>query len=134
MLSIFPTLLSYNQLVPFIFRLLTGVVFLSFAYSNITKNQEEKAKKLEHFKLKPGKIWLLTITSIEGIGGILLITGLYIQLTSLIFSIFLILGHFAKYRKSEFFQLSHTTLFLLLLITSSLLFLGPGFYSIDLPF
>ena len=67
------------------------------------------------------------------VGGLLLIVGLYTQVLALIFSVMLILKIWQKKKNAQALSLSEGTLFLLLLVTASLLLLGPGFYAFDLP-
>ena len=133
MLSVFPTLFSYSLVVPFIFRLVIGFAFIWFGYRNGFKDRDVKIKLLANFKLSSSPIWLWLIALIEAIGGLLLIAGLYTQVVALVFSIMLLLTIIGKHKRAETLNLSQETLFLLLLVTTSLLFLGPGFYAFDLP-
>ena len=133
MLSFFPTLLSYNLLVPLVFRIVSGLLFISFGYESIYKNREAKIAVLENFRLKPGKVWLGILALIEIVGGAMLVIGLYAQLASLILSVLIVLGMIAKNKNSANLHLSFLFLFLFLLITLSLMFLGAGSYAIDLP-
>lgn len=132
--SVFPVLLSYEMSAPLLFRVVSGLLFIYFGYVNIAENRAEKIAAAEQFKLKPGAVWLSGFSIIEMAGGILLLLGFLTQAVSLILSIILLLGIIAKREKPIFISLSSGFLFLLLVITVSLLFLGPGFYSIDLPF
>ncbi len=133
MLSVFPTLLSYSLLVPFVFRLVVGILFVVFGYTNITKKRENTIALLTGLKIKSTTSWLWIIALVEMVGGLLLIVGLYTQVLALIFSVMIILKIWLKKKNSEAVSLSKGTLLLLLLITTSLLFLGPGFYAFDLP-
>ncbi len=133
MLSVFPTLFSYQLVVPFAFRIVIGIIFVAFGYLNITRRVGEKSATLERFGVNPGKFWLLILAIIEILGGIMFIIGLYTQVTALVLSILLAIGAKVKGKHENVFSLSLGFILLLLLITSSLLFLGPGFYSIDLP-
>lgn len=139
MLSIFPTLLSYNMLVPLIFRLIGGIIFIYFGYATIVSfgktTLEESEPTPEISEAKNGKIWLWILSLIEIFGGILLLAGLFTQIASLTLSVLIILGMTKKYKKIvNNLSFSSGFWFMLLLATASLLFLGPGFYSIDLPF
>lgn len=120
--------------VPFAFRIISGLLFIYFGYSAIAKNRAEKISAVESFKLKPGGFWLRVIALIEIIGGILLFVGFLTQIASLVLSVILLIGTIAKRKNPAVFSFSAGFLFLLLIITLSLLFLGPGLYSIDLPF
>ena len=133
MLSIFPALLAYNLAVPLIFRIAVGLIFICFGYSNLKKNREEKISALAWFKLHSGKNWLILIALIEILGGTLLFIGLYTQVAALVLSIVTLVGILAKQKNPDVLKLSAGFLYLLLLVTLSLLLLGPGFYAFDLP-
>jgi len=131
MLSIFPTLLSYNMAVPLIFRLIGGFLFIYFGYSSIISFNRQTP---DSPKPNSEKIWLWALAVIEILGGILLIAGFLTQISSLVLSIILILSLTSKYKSSiNTLTLSSGFLFMLLIVIASLLLLGPGFYSIDLP-
>jgi uncharacterized membrane protein YphA (DoxX/SURF4 family) len=138
MLSIFPTLLSYNMLAPFAFRLIGGALFIYFGYAIITslgrKEQEPTETAPKNPETGSGKIWLWILALIEIFGGILLVTGLFTQASALVLSIILVLSFTGKYKNSiNTLSLSSGFMFMLLIIVASLMLLGPGFYSIDLP-
>ena len=133
MLSLFPALLSYNLAVPLVFRLVIGVIFISYGYANITKNKENKIAALARNNFVSPEKWLSALAIVEILGGVLLIAGLYVQATVLVLAMILIFGIIAKRKNPENLTLSTETMFLLLLITFSLLFLGAGLYAVDLP-
>lgn len=133
MLSLFPTLLSYNLVVPFVFRLVSGLTFVVFGYRTFTERRGENAVRFERFNLKPGAVWLWALASVEMVGGMLLLAGLFTQSAALVLSLILVAGLIAKQKNPQSLELSPDILFLLFLITASLLFLGPGFYAFDLP-
>ncbi|MDO8591261.1 MAG: DoxX family membrane protein [bacterium] len=132
MLSFFPTLFSYELVVPFVFRVVIGLAFIWFGYENIIKKREVQIALLPNLK-SSSDFWLWVIAVIYITGGLLLVAGLYTQVTALVFSILLLLAAIAKRKNPEAASLPQTTTLLLLLISASLLFLGPGFYAIDLP-
>ncbi|MEK7574604.1 MAG: DoxX family protein [Patescibacteria group bacterium] len=133
MLSVFPELFSYALVVPLVFRIVIGILFIGFGYKNITENREGKIKILSDFKLASASVWLWCIAIIEIISGVLLVGGVYTQVVALILSVFLIIAIIGKYKNPSAVSLSQETVWLLILVTTSLLFLGPGFYSFDLP-
>ena len=133
MLSVFPTLLAYNLAAPLIFRITVGLIFICFGYSNRKKNRDEKISALARFKLYSGKNWLMLIALIEILGGAFLLSGLYTQVAALVLSIVTFIGILAKQKNPDILKLSAGFLYLLLLITFSLLLLGPGFFAFDLP-
>ena len=133
MLSLFPILLSYNLAVPFIFRLVVGVIFIFFGRSNLTEHRASKIALFENMGLSSSLVWLWVLVTLEVVGGGLLIIGLWTQAVALALSIILLIGIIVKRKNENSLPWSSSFLFLLLLITSSLMFLGPGFYGLDLP-
>lgn len=133
MLSVFPDLFSYSLLVPFIFRLILGFLFIRFGYEIFTTKRNLKVEILSTLKLKASTFWLFLSVAIEMISGILLIIGLYTQIVVLVVSIFLIIAKAIQYRNRQIIIANQNTLTLLLIIALSLLFLGAGFWAIDLP-
>ncbi|MSR78983.1 MAG: DoxX family protein [Candidatus Taylorbacteria bacterium] len=133
MLNYFPALLSYNMAVPTVFRLIIGCLFIYFAYSNLTTNRESKIILFEKYSLSAGQLWLWVLVSIETLGGITLLVGIFTQISSMIMSVLLLAGLVSKQKYPDLLPWSKGFIFLLLMITASLLFIGPGLYSIDLP-
>ena len=133
MLSVFPTLFSYGLLVPFVFRIVVGIFFVLSGYKNITKKRELKIALLSRSNSSSRELWLWVISSLEIVGGLFMTVGLYTQVVALIFSAVLLLATVNKRKNPEVAALSEGTLLLLLLISASLLFLGPGFYAFDFP-
>ncbi|MBU6390184.1 DoxX family membrane protein [Patescibacteria group bacterium] len=133
MLSVFPILLSYNMAVPFVFRLVSGVLFLAFGYLNFSRRRHEKSAAFERARLRPGAFWLSVLAVVEIAAGVFLFVGFYLQIAAAILSVLALIALIAKSKNADAIKPSAGFLFLLLLITVSLLFLGPGFYSIDLP-
>lgn len=133
MLNLFPELLSYNFSVPLAFRVVSGSLFIYFGYANLTKHRASKIALFESVGLSASILWLWMLVTLETVGGIMLLVGLFTQAVALGLSIILLLGLTAKYKRREVLPWSFGFLFLLFLITASLLFLGPGFYAFDLP-
>ena len=133
MLSVFPSLFTYALVVPFVFRIIVGAFFIYLAYATVNKDLKEKSAILENLKLKPGLFWLWIIIFIEIVGGVLLIAGLFTQVASLALSILIALNAIARWKNKKGVGFEASSILLLLVITLSLIFLGPGFYAFDLP-
>ncbi len=133
MLSIFPVALSYSMAVPLAFRLAAGVIFVVFGYENAIRSQEEKTTLAKRFNLKSLSAWLWVLIALEMVGGLLFIIGLFTQPVALVLSILSLAGAALKYKDAGTIPASLGFLLLLFLVTCSLLFLGPGFYALDLP-
>jgi putative oxidoreductase len=114
MLSLFPQLFAYRELAPFILRLVLGLIFISFGYPKTFKRLEQN-----HFQRALGILELG--------GGILLIAGLFIQIAAIL----LIIARIAAISKSS--EKNYRLNILIIASLVSLLLLGPGLFSFDLP-
>lgn len=126
MLSFFPDLFTYAFVVPFIFRIALGMRFFMAGISE-AKSSPDSLIPTTHRNLA------LSISFLLIVGSILLIAGAFTQIVSLVFTAIVISSMFIKKSKPESVSLSYENLLLLCLVTLSLLFLGPGVYSFDLP-
>ena len=115
MLSIFPNLFNYSYLAPTILKVAVALILIFYPY-------------FFHFSDKYRKITAF----FQVIIGLFLITGMYTQIiTPLIVLLIVIEAIVLKIRgiKIE----NGLAKFLLLIISISLMFSGPGLFSIDLP-
>ncbi|MCL5781776.1 MAG: hypothetical protein M1459_00195 [Patescibacteria group bacterium] len=119
MLSVFPTFLSYQQLSPFILRIVLGAVFLFWAYRQIRKHDKNKVKLIQGI--------------VEGIAGILFIVGLFTQAVALVSAIYLIICIFERINRKAFLTDGVNYYLILLAISISLLVTGAGWWAFDLP-
>ncbi len=113
MLSLFPQLFTYQELAPFILRLAAGFIALNFAYPKL-KNPREYRNFL--------------IGLVEIISGIMLIAGFLTQLAA---GLIIVAVLFEIFRPSDY--KNYKFMVLLIVVLVALIFLGPGFYSFDLP-
>lgn len=118
MLSLFPTLLSYQLLAPFLLRVTLGVVFIVWSYSHL--------KSREHSKK-------VALGIVDALVGLFLVIGLWMQVVALIAAILLAAGLVMKAMKKSLFTSGVNYYFILLIISLSLLFLGAGAFAFDLP-
>ena len=118
MLSLFPVLLSYEMLAPFVLRVTLGAVFIVWAYAHL-KSREHKKKT--------------ALGVLDAIVGLLLIIGLYTQLAALVAVIMLLIGLIMKAKKKTLFSDGINYYFILLVIAFSLVVLGAGAFAFDLP-
>ena len=133
MLSLFPMLLSYNLAVPLVFRVIVGLTFVFFSYKNTNEQKTSKIALFEKMGSRFPSVWLWILVGIEMVGGSMLIVGLWTQAAALALSLTLLLGLAIKHKDATALPWSKGFLALLFLITLSLVFLGPGFYGLDLP-
>ncbi|HBM46177.1 MAG: hypothetical protein UT05_C0003G0051 [Parcubacteria group bacterium GW2011_GWF2_38_76] len=117
-LSIFPELYNYQQYAPLILRLSVGLIFLGDGWQDIKK--------------KNGIKLLNTSTgSLKIISGLALVFGIYTQLWALVAGLLSLFNMAVSLRDGDWQKLKYDLL--MLIITLSLLFSGPGLYAIDLP-
>lgn len=108
MLSVFPELLNYSQVAPLILRLCLSVVLIKWGYLNVFKGNEKKEKILGAGQF---------------LSAVLLVTGLLVQPVALLAAATAIIE-----KKDEKFLK-----FVVIANALSLMVLGPGLFSLDLP-
>ena len=119
MLSVFPELLNYQLLAVFILRAVLGALFVKYGVIKIARRQEKSWK---------------AIGLLEVICGLMLVAGLFTQIASLLIFIMMAGAVAIKIKtKDAVLKSSYDFYVLLLLVSFSLLFLGPGIFSFDLP-
>lgn len=110
MLSALPQLFDYQFYVPFILRSAAGLVFITWGW------QKFSAEKKDFMG------W------IEMLGGILLIAGLFTQITALVLFLEFVSARVFK-KMSKGWELD----LLIIIILLAILVLGPGIYAVDYP-
>lgn len=118
MLSLFPSLLVYELVAPLLLRLTLGAILIFWSYGKLKERRSAAAN---------------TVSLIEGIAGILLVIGLYTQLAALVAAIIFCVHLFKKLQTKSLFTNGVNYYFILLIISLSLLVLGPGILAFDLP-
>ncbi len=118
MLSLFPTLLAYEQVAPFLLRVTLGIVFLFWSYRTCKGSKKPQ---------------MTALAILDFVVGALLVIGLYVQLAALVASLMLVIGIGRKIKSKSFFTDGVNYYFILLVISLSLLVMGSGIYSFDLP-
>ncbi len=133
MLSVFPELFTYGLLAPFILRVVLGALFLNLGILKFTKEKSRWITFFEGFRIKPAVIFLTILASIETIGGILLIIGLFTQVVALVFAILTFAELFIEFKEEALLKRNIIFYLLVFAISLSLLFSGAGFFAFDLP-
>ncbi len=121
MLSIFPSLLSWQLASPLIIRLTLASVLIFWSYRSFAKHKKEEPN-----------INKKAVRLIESLSGLLLIVGLWTQLVALVIIIDLIIRLYYKYKDGALFTDGVNYYIILLVLTISLLLTGPGFIAFDL--
>lgn len=132
MLSLFPSLLDYSLLAPFIIRLVAGLIFLDLGYLKLRRERTRWTDLFNTF-LGFGGIFVAIIAAIETVGGLLLIIGLFTQAAALVLAILTFLNLYLEWRDPAFVRRSFVFYLMLFAMTLSLLFSGAGFLAFDLP-
>jgi uncharacterized membrane protein YphA (DoxX/SURF4 family) len=121
MLSIFPSLLSYEGLAPLIIRFILGITLLHFGYLKTIDKGRSSGSNTRVY----GVLEIAT--------AVFLIIGLYTQLAALINIIILLIKTGNKIADNKFLTDGINYYLLLLAMALSLLFSGAGFLAFDLP-
>lgn len=133
MLSVFPELLSYEMLGVSIIRISLGCLIFYFGLittgsKRLVYSEKIKAKKYPFYSIIP---WILGLLEIL-IGGFLII-GFLTQVVVLIIICLLVDLIFIESFIGKILNFPIVFYIFIMLISSALLFLGPGFWAIDLP-
>ena len=133
MLSIFPQLLDYQFFAPTFLRLALAAVFLVHGYPKLFGHFQETAGFFESIGIRPSKFWVIVVGVVECVGGVFLVAGFLVQPVALLLAINMA-GAIWKVKFKMGFVNGWEFDLVLLIMALSLLVLGPGAYSIDLPF
>lgn len=133
LLTIFPDLLTYGLVAPFILRVSLGLVLVYFSYLKFGKEKVEKIAFFDSLGMKPGIFYLNTIGGIELIGGIMLVLGAYTQIAAFGAALIMLVATFIKWRHPQSLRNDIEFYILLFVVALSLVFLGAGFFAFDLP-
>ncbi len=118
-LSVFPSLLAFEQISPLLIRLTLGVVLVYSAYRALSGTSLNIQKKSLHI--------------IEALAGLFLILGLWTQVAALFATVDLIVRLIDKIIKKAFLTDGVNYYLILLVLAISLLFTGGGFLGFDRP-
>ncbi len=117
MLSVFPTLLAYGLLAPFIIRVALGAYFLYFVF----QTAQGDLRKQTHSPFLWGVIILPA-----AVGSVLVLSGVATQIGALILALWTLATLF---RTKE----NRLVMLFALAMALSLLFSGAGFLAFDMP-
>ncbi len=114
MLSLFPQLFTYQELAPFILRIISAAILIGYGYPKI---------------FRPREYMNFSAGIAEFLGGIFLALGFLTQLGAGLNIITTALRIIRKEQDMNYYALN----ILLTACLISLMLLGPGIFSIDLP-
>ncbi len=118
MLSIFPTLLTYQLFAPFLIRITLGAIFIYWGWTTFRKPVSTREK---------------AVSIIEAVVGILFVIGFWTQIAALAAIIDLIIRLAGKVKAKAFLTNGVNYYLVLLVLAVSLLVSGAGFLAFDLP-
>ncbi len=119
--SLFPYLLTYEQLAPLIIRIVLGITLAYFGYQKI----KGQGKSSGSNSVMYGAVEIIIAT--------FLIIGLFTQLAALLNAVILIIKIGYKIRDKAFLTDGVNYYVLLLAMAITLAFSGAGFLAFDLP-
>jgi len=113
--------LSYQQVGPFLIRIVLGVTLAYFGYHKILGTGQSSGSNSKTYGV------------VEMLVAIFLIIGFWTQLAALLNAIILIIKLGFKIRQGKFLSDGVNYYILLLIMAISLIFTGAGFLAIDYP-
>ena len=133
--SVFPQLFAFDQLAPFILRLVLGIIFIVHGYPKLFKSFGQTVGFFESIGIKPAKFWVLIVGVAEFFGGIALLAGFLTQIAAALIAINMLVAtiYVKKIKFKKGLVDGYEFDLILLAAALALLFLGPGAFSIDLP-
>lgn len=136
MLSLFPQLFTYQELAPFILRLTAGFIAIAFAYSKLKKPALTRPASTQRGERgRPTERLNFAIGLAEFCSGAMLIAGFLTQLAAGLIILAVLFDIFRPASPSQGGPglKEYKFMILLIIVLAALMFLGPGFFSIDLP-
>ena len=134
MVSVFPQLLAFSLLAPFILRIAVGVAFIALGAKHFGRSVPSMRAELAQIFPWAGSFALLLGVA-EVALGILLLAGLWTQIAAIVAGVGALKLAYFKHRFSFTIvtPFSIGTYILLAVISFSLLLTGAGFFALDLP-
>ena len=118
MLTLFPTLLSWNQFSPFIIRLALGAVFVYWAWLRLKQSEATTGSRI--------------LGIADAVLGIALVVGFWTQVAATLVALDLIWRIIKKGTEKALFTSGVNYYVVLLVLALSLLVTGAGWWGFDL--
>ena len=133
MLNVFPELLNYALLAPFILRVVVGLIFLDLGILIFRSERRRWIASFETLGLRPTSFFVPLYGVVQVVGGVLLIIGLWTQVAALVFVAITFVELYIEWSAREVLKRDLVFYILLFIISISLLLTGAGAYALDLP-
>lgn len=133
MLNPFPDLLMYSFFGPFILRVVLGLIFIDLGFLKFRDEKERWLASFETLNLRPADLFLSFYASLQIVGGLLLLAGLWTQVAALAFVVFTGTELYVEWQAREILKRDMVFYILIFTISLSLLLTGAGAYAIDIP-
>lgn len=128
MLTLFPYLLDFQLIVPFLLRLALAVVLFSYCYKTLKRS---RISVFTVWSLIKGK-WLKGVVVAQLVVATMLVLGIFTQVAAVLALISVVIKEVVLKKHGEKCS-DYTHLILFIAVCLSLLILGPGIFSLDLP-
>ena len=132
-LNVFPNLLTYSELAPFILRLVVGIIFLELGYLKLGKEKSAWDMFFQTIHFKPSYVFVALLAIVEIVSGAFLVVGYLTQIAALVMAIILFAEAYVELRDGTLLKRDIVFYTLLLVICLSLLLTGAGAFAFDLP-
>jgi uncharacterized membrane protein YphA (DoxX/SURF4 family) len=132
-LNVFPHLLTYSLLAPFILRITLGFVFLRFGGTLLSHRRTEATATAESIGIPGAPYAMLALGIIEIVVGIALIAGIYTQVAAIVAALVALKFIYWKLRGKPLGNEGILFDLLILAIAFSLVLSGAGLFAFDLP-
>jgi uncharacterized membrane protein YphA (DoxX/SURF4 family) len=133
MLSLFPSLLNYSLLSPFILRVVLGLIVLDLGVLKFRSERKRWISSFDTLGLRPADLFVTLYALLQIIGGLLLLIGLWTQGAALAFVIFTGIELYIEWSAKEVLKRDLVFYILLFVISLSILLTGAGAYALDMP-
>lgn len=133
MLNPFPELLNYALLAPLLLRLVVGLIFVDLGFLKFKSEKQRWMSSFEALGLRPTDLFVPLYATLQVVGGVMLLVGLYTQVAALFFVLSTGTELYVEWKAREVLKRDMVFYLLVFVISLSLLFTGAGAYAIDLP-
>ncbi|MDQ3089838.1 MAG: DoxX family protein [bacterium] len=133
MLNTFPDLLTFSLFAPFILRVVLGVILIDLGILKFKSERSRWMASFEALRLRPAGNLVSLMGSIEIIGGIMLIVGIYTQIAALVFVVLFAIEFYIEWTEANVLKRDLVFYVLCFAISLSLLLSGAGAFAFDIP-